>query len=526
MTSTENRPALLRPLDMFAGFYGPLLVAAAYYLGAQAAFLIGTLSDRVFAPFWPPNIILFCALLAVPREHWWRYIAFAFPAHTIAELGVGMETKQLLVAFVTNCFVVLLNALAVQRVLESPPWLGNFRKTLHYITITAGVSPAVAALGGAFVQILGGGSFDDYWTHWLQWYVANALGALTLGPVFLNWLNETPKWPLKPVSSRQLEAVLLALLLVVTCAAGLHFSVGAGGHGLMPVVLYLPLPFILWAAIRFGARGASGAILILTVVSIWCASRGASPFTDSSPEKSVLALQLFLIGISIPVLLLGAAVEQLRDAERAARELMGTFLRAHDQERRKFSRDLHDSTAQNLSAATLITARLQNDVPQSARPLFTQLDDLIQQSIRDLRNMSYLLYPPLLDESGLALALRSYVNGYAKRSGIAVELELAADAGRLPPDAELVLFRLAQETLGNFRQDSGGVVPRITLRRVLADSGESIVLTIDGAGNGTARKLGAGFLGIRERLRQIGGRLEVEDTGEKTVINAILPAPN
>ena len=89
---------------------GPLLVALAYFLGAEAAFFIGTLSDQIFALFWPPNVVLFCALLIVPQRQWWLYIAAAFPAHVIAELGVGMPVPQLLVAFATNCMVALLNA--------------------------------------------------------------------------------------------------------------------------------------------------------------------------------------------------------------------------------------------------------------------------------------------------------------------------------------------------------------------------------------------------------------------------------
>ena len=135
----------------------PFLVGLAYYLGAQFAFLIGTLSDQVFALFWPPNVILFCALLFRPRREWLALIAVAFVAHVIAEIGVGMPVPQLLVAFVTNCLVAVLNAYGVRRLLDPPPWLGTFQRMGLYILITAGISPAVAALGGAFVPILGGG---------------------------------------------------------------------------------------------------------------------------------------------------------------------------------------------------------------------------------------------------------------------------------------------------------------------------------------------------------------------------------
>src|SRR5215470_3564761 len=100
---------------------GPLLVAVAYFLGAQAAFLIGTLSDRIFAPFWPPNVILLCALLLVPKRRWWVYIASALPAHLAAEMTVSMPMVQSLVAFGTNCMVAVLSAYGVRRFVPEPP---------------------------------------------------------------------------------------------------------------------------------------------------------------------------------------------------------------------------------------------------------------------------------------------------------------------------------------------------------------------------------------------------------------------
>src|SRR5436190_11312239 len=129
----------------------PILVAIAYYAGAQAAFSVGTLSDRIFAPFWPPNVILFCTLLLVPKRRWWLYIAAAFPAHVFAEITVAMPIVQSLVAFTTNCMVAILSAAGVRSYLKESPWFGTLRNAAVYIFITAGLSPAIAALGGAFV---------------------------------------------------------------------------------------------------------------------------------------------------------------------------------------------------------------------------------------------------------------------------------------------------------------------------------------------------------------------------------------
>ena len=236
-------------------FRTPIFVAIAYYLGAQAAFSIGTLSDRIIAPFWPPNVILFCGLLLAPKRQWWLYVAAAFPAHVIAEMTVSMPLAQSVVAFTTNCIVALLSAFGVRRFLQEPPWFGTLRQTAVYILITAGVSPAISAFGGAFVQIVGGGPFHDYWTYWSNWYIANALGSITLGPLFLIWFSSRPQDEPRFTFARKTEAIILTLSLITVCGIAFHVGARTVTTGFLPAVLYSPLPVILWAAIRFGAAG-------------------------------------------------------------------------------------------------------------------------------------------------------------------------------------------------------------------------------------------------------------------------------
>ena len=294
------------------------IVAIAYYLGAEIAFLIGTLSDRIFAPFWPPNIVLFCALLVTPPRQWWIYIAAALPAHTIAELGIGMPMPQLIVAFVTNCLVAIANAFAVQHLMVEPPWFGTIRKTIIYVLITAFLSPAFCALGGAFVQILGGGSIEDYGLFWARWYASNALGSLTLGPIAMICIESTTRPRFAP-TGRAVEAVIIAALLVAACIIAFE-DLPSIATGYLPLLLYLPLPIIIWAAVRFGAKGASGAVFLISVALIWRTLNGPSLFDIGSPEANVFGMQLFLIGLSPPILLLGSAIEETRRAERTTRE--------------------------------------------------------------------------------------------------------------------------------------------------------------------------------------------------------------
>src|SRR5262249_8746139 len=156
----------------------------------------------------------------------------------------------------------------IQRFLKGPPWFGSLRNAAIYILIAGGISPALPALGGAFVQILGGGAIADYLTFWGKWCIANALGSVKLRPTFLIWSSPRPEGS-RATSRRKAEATILALTLIAACAVAFHVSQGMVSTGFLPALLYSPLPLILWAAIRFGERGASGAILAVTVVSIW-----------------------------------------------------------------------------------------------------------------------------------------------------------------------------------------------------------------------------------------------------------------
>lgn len=312
---TREAQTGVRREDLPKAIRNSIVVAIAYYIGAEIAFWIGTLSDRIFAPFWPPNIVLFCALLITPPRQWWIYILAAFPAHVAAELRVGMPTGQLLVAFATNCAVAIINAFAVQRLLVEPPWFGSVRKATAYVFITAFLSPALCAFGGAFVQILGGGSIENYGLYWARWYASNALGSLTLGPVAMIMLEA--RW-FSIITLRHLEAALVAVFLVAACVIAFE-DMPTIASGYLPALLYLPLPIIILATARFGAKGASGTIFVVSLVLIWRTLNGPSLFDIGNAETNVFAMQLFLIALSTPILLLGAAIDETRYAEIATR---------------------------------------------------------------------------------------------------------------------------------------------------------------------------------------------------------------
>jgi PAS domain S-box-containing protein len=189
-----------------------------------------------------------------------------------------------------------------------------------YVLVTALLAPALVALAGAFVPILGGAANGNYLVAWTQWFLANSLGFLTLGPIFLTWFAAGPRPWSGFSTARLIEAATIAVALVVVSALAFHLAAGTVEIGFMPALLYSPLPLIVWAATRFGEKGASGAVLIVTVALLWLALNRSSLFVAGDPERNVLALQIFLIGLAIPVLLLGASIDEVRRAEAATRE--------------------------------------------------------------------------------------------------------------------------------------------------------------------------------------------------------------
>jgi signal transduction histidine kinase len=530
MTGTDIGTSPSRARLLLLNVQGPLLVSVAYYLGAEAAFLIGTLSDRIFAPFWPPNAILFCALALLPYRRWPLYIMAVFPAHVIAELGVGMGWSQLVVAFVTNGIVAVLSASGLRYLLGAPPWFYSLRTAIIYVLVAIVCSPGLSALGGAFVRVTSGSDLDNYWLFWRQWYAANALGNLTLSAVLLTWMVKYHDWSDFRSHPQRIEALFLVTGLLVACAIAFEANALAG-TSYFPALLYLPLPFVIWAAVRFRTNGASVAILAVTVASISSVLHGPTVFGSADVEANVLALQLFLMVLSVSILLLGASVDELQRAEQMAARLARSVLGAQDGERREVARRLLDGIGQRLAAATWVTEQ---------QPVTKGLEAVVHHSIRELRELSYLLHPPMLDEAGLQSALRARLDSYSECTGIAVTLEISG-LDRLPADVELTIFRVIEEALANVEQHSGSVTARVSIEPGARPSGDSVVVTIEDAGGGmpviakvegliqrattTTAGGGLGLARMRERLRRIGGELEINFESNKTSVRASIPVP-
>lgn len=227
-------------------------------------------------------------------------------------------------------------------------------------------------------------------------------------------------------------------------------------------------------------------------------------------------------------------ITERKRAEEELRKLSIRLMTLQDQERRRIARELHDSEGQNLSLLLMSLSKLKRSVANldaDAHVLLTESIEVANECLRDIRTLSYLLHPPLLDEFGLISALQWYVEGFSERSGIAVNLELPAALNRLPAEMETSLFRLVQEGLTNIHRHSGSRTAEIALacegnelRLKIEDHGKGMDAAKISGGNGS-KAPGVGIASMRERVRDLGGNLHIASDHTRTQIHVTLPLP-
>ena len=258
---------------------------------------------------------------------------------------------------------------------------------------------------------------------------------------------------------------------------------------------------------------------------------------EGSRGRALQALETAKVELERQVGEKTCAEARLRESEQSLRELSLNLLRTQDEERRRIGRELHDSVGQYLAALkmSLDSAAMALKREKSrAEEHLAESRSLADESIREVRTVSYLLHPPMLEELGLQSAMSWYVEGFSKRSGLQVAIDVSADFGRLPYDVELAMFRVLQESLTNVHRHSGSPKAEVHLRM----RPEEVTLEIIDHGKGMAEgnptratdaqpqaggRVSVGLQGMTERMRQLGGTLQLESTATGTTVRAIVP---
>ena len=226
--------------------------------------------------------------------------------------------------------------------------------------------------------------------------------------------------------------------------------------------------------------------------------------------------------------LLNGELRERRMAEKQLRQLSGRLMHLQDEERRKFARELHDSLGQNLAVAKMTMDSLLALHPSD--PRYSDLGELLEECYSQTRTISYLLHPPLLDELGFASAAKWFIEGFSKRTGIQVTVEISKQAERLPRDLELVLFRILQETLTNIQRHSKSTRAIVSVEA----KSEQVSMSVRDYGEGIPKEMlatfeangapgGVGLAGISERVREFGGKWDLKSSSAGTEVSVKIP---
>ena len=297
-----------------------LWVFTGYYLGCKIGFAL-TFQPHPVSVLWPPNSVLVAALLLTPTRLWWFVLLAAFPAHLAAQLQSDVPPLMIMCWFISNASEAVIGVGLTRYVIGGPMRFTNLRKVGIFCLCVVFIGPFLSSfLDAAFVV----------WNHWGQdgyWELirirlsANAVSALIIVPLVLTWVTNGVQRLRTASRSRYLEACAVFLgLLAVSYAALYELRSGAD-----LALLFLPLPFLLWVAVRFGALGASTAISIVGFLAIWSASHGHGPFSGGTAEQSALSIEIFLIGLAIPLLFLAALIEERVTGENELQESESRF---------------------------------------------------------------------------------------------------------------------------------------------------------------------------------------------------------
>jgi two-component system sensor kinase FixL len=315
-----NQPSARRAWDWNVLFNSPtvgtaLLVFVGYYLGARIGFAL-TFQPHPVSVLWPPNSILVAALLLTPARIWWVILLAALPAHLAAQVQSHVPPLMILCWFISNSCEAVIGAGLTRYLIGGPIRFTSLRNAGIFCLCVVFLGPFLSSfLDAAFVV----------WNHWGQGayselirirFFSNALAALIVVPLIVTWVTNGIPGLRTARRSRYLEACVLFLGLLSVSYAVLY----AFGSGSDSTLLFLPLPFLLWAAVRFSSLGASSAISIVGFLAIWSGSHGHGPFSGGTAEQNALSIQIFLIALTIPILFLATVIEERAVGETELRE--------------------------------------------------------------------------------------------------------------------------------------------------------------------------------------------------------------
>jgi len=476
-------------------------LAVAYYGSAKIGYQL-EFAGAVAAIVWLPVGVGISFLYLGGLQLWPGVVAGDLLANNYSTLPIGSALGQT----AGNTLEVVVGALVIRRIARRGGPLDSVSNVV-LVVLGLAVATAISATVGTFSSLAGNViAAHQFPSVWRTWWLGDTCGALLIVPLAIAWWRQ----PLVPgTRQRQIEGV-------VGLAAALGLT--ALGLGTSTPVAYLAFPGLLWAALRFGQRGATLSVALVSVMVVWQTIHHNGPFSYHSLTRSLLSTQLFIFVAALSALCLAAVVSERQRVAQRLRESRARLLTASDNERRRLERNLHDGAQQRLTALAFRLQAISEEVPQTAPralALLDRADTDLQLAIAELRELAHGLHPAAVATFGLWSA----INDIAARSPVPID-RTGVSAERFPDQVEATAYYVIAEAVTNAQRHAQAKAIVIRARR----AGPSLRIEVQDDGVGQAREDGSGLQGLRDRVEAAGGSFRVQSPPHGgTLVGAVIP---
>jgi len=494
MRHSTSRWKALRPeaILAFIGCYALAYGASEHAWGSLA----------VPSPFWLPDSILLCALLLSPSENWWIFLVAIWPIRLLVGALPGTPLWFQLATIAIDASKAIAAAWLLRNIIGRRVRLDTLNEFFFFLGVAAVAVPALSALVAAPLRYLLG---DPIWIAWYRWFLGDALAQVIVTPAIFYWSARA----YRQQPPRLGEHVIL--MVALGTASSVAFVLINNGYSLG--LAYLPVPLLIWSAVRLRPFGTANALALVALVSMVGAIRGTGMFAETAAQSSVLALQLFFLALGVSVQSLAILIAERKALGELELDFNSRLLEAQEHERARIARELHDDVGQRMALLQFNLTRFSGtpDLPAAARGEVDELVDMSGQIVSSLRSLSHELHPATLDIVGLEIAIKGLCRDFQTQHGLRIQYSSRDVPKQLERSVGICAFRIAQEALRNVVKHSGATAAVVEL----ASEGNRLVLCVSDSGNGfdvstVDRRAGLGLISMRERLRLIRGQLSIQ----------------
>ena len=508
-------------------------LAAVYYVLVVVSMKL-RFSTSGLSLVWPSNALLVATLVLSPKRRWWAYLLAVVPAHVAALSSYHLGFSWLVYQMAFNAGQAIACAIILQKFRPAILYFETLREVLIFlatIIVVPGLTNLVAIYPvvrfSSRAALLAHNSSEGFIAVWTSCWANNSASLMIFVPVALICISRGRGW-IRDLSWRGIGEGTLLAVMFITLTFLVYGSVYTDGR--LPIVYLIPIPFLIWAAVRFGPAGACLSITLFVCISGWCAYLGQGPFLRSISIDRVTILQMCWMMISAPLFCLAAvawerraALEDLKSAHSELQQFTPRLISAQEQEKQRISRELHDDVGQRLAMMAVQLETADRKISAERTTEHTEIRDVLAQLeelATDVHNMSHRLHSSKLRYLGLSPALKEVCDQLASQHKVAINLTTGQLPDRLPEQISLCFYRVAQEALMNAVKHSGASRVDVSLEI----RGEVLCMRVRDYGIGfdpSAQGKGLGLITMQERLRMVGGVLRFNSVaGEGAVLEA------